>query len=721
MDDVIRIDDKWYVLATSSRADDRTRVLKHGETFGLFDRHGDIQHIGIGEQGLYNNGTRFLSQFELSVNQRRPLLLNSTVKKDNSIMTVDLTTPDLYRDGKEIIAKGMLHIFRCKLLWQDVHYEHIRVHNYSDKPLDFCLQINVDSDYNDIFQVRGAHRTHSGEMLTTTYTENELCLGYTGLDNVTRHTRLLFSLPFQTDDGTDARFSLSLEPHQEQDLYISIACDIGDQKAEANSFQHAFVKFNKLNQTVEQKTAGIYTSNEQFNDWLNRAAADLNMLTTHTEHGPYPYAGIPWFSTPFGRDGIITALQYLWLYPEMARGVLAYLAATQASEVNAATDAQPGKILHEARRGEMAELGEIPFKQYYGTIDATPLFIMLADEYYKRTADRPFIESIWPNIERALEWIDHYGDLDGDGFIEYHRESPNGLLQQGWKDSNDSIFHADGTPARGPIALSEVQGYVYQAKKSAARFAHLFGEIARAEMLDQQAEELKKRFNECFWSEEVSTFVIALDGDKQPCQVRSSNAGHVLFSGIASDEYARRTAESLLSDSSFSGWGIRTIDKSALRYNPMSYHNGSIWPHDNAMIAIGLARYGYKDKAMQILTGLFDATIALDLNRLPELFCGFDRLPGQGPTLYPVACSPQAWASGAVFYILQACLGISFSPDKPQIRFKYPQLPDYIQRLQISNMRFGDKVIDLSFRRHPNDVGINVLRKEGDIDVAVYM
>jgi len=345
----------------------------------------------------------------------------------------------------------------------------------------------------------------------------------------------------------------------------------------------------------------------------------------------------------------------------------------------------------------------------------------LADEYYRRTADRAFIEKIWPNIERALEWIDQYGDPDGDGFIEYHRESPNGLLQQGWKDSNDSIFHADGSPAQGPIALSEVQGYVYQAKKSAARFARLFGKTKRAEMLDQQAEELKKRFNECFWSDEISTFIIALDGDKQPCQVRSSNAGHVLFSGIASDEYARRTAESLLANNSFSGWGVRTIDKSALRYNPMSYHNGSIWPHDNAMIAMGLARYGYKDKAIQILTGLFDATIALDLNRLPELFCGFDRLPGQGPTLYPVACSPQAWASGAVFYILQACLGISFSADKPQIRFKHPQLPDYIHRLQISNIRFGEKVIDLSFRRHPNDVGINVLRKEGDIDVAVYM
>lgn len=721
MDDVILIDDQWYVLATSSLADDRTRVLKHGETFGLFDRQGDIQHIGIGEQGLYNDGTRFLSQFELAVNQRRPLLLNSTIKKDNSIMTIDLTTPDLYHDGKLIISKGMLHIFRCKLLWQGVHYEHIRVHNYSDKHHDFCLQINVDSDYNDIFQVRGAHRKNSGQLLETTYTEKELCLGYVGLDNITRHTRIYFSLPFQTDNGSDARFSLALDPHQVQDLYISIACDVGDQKTEISNFLDAFVKFNKVTHSVDQKTANIYTSNEQFNDWLNRAAADLNMLTTHTEHGPYPYAGIPWFSTPFGRDGIITALQYLWLYPEMARGVLAYLAATQAIEHDAATDAQPGKILHETRKGEMAELGEIPFKQYYGTIDATPLFIMLADEYYKRTADRPFIESIWPNIERALEWIDNYGDLDGDGFIEYHRESPDGLLQQGWKDSNDSIFHADGTPAKGPIALSEVQGYVYQAKKSAARFAHLFGEVSRAATLNQQAEELKERFNRCFWSEDISTFVIALDGDKQPCQVRSSNAGHVLFSGIASDEYARRTAESLLSDSSFSGWGIRTIDKSALRYNPMSYHNGSIWPHDNSMIAMGLARYGYKDKAMQILTGLFDVTIALDLNRLPELFCGFDRLPGQGPTLYPVACSPQAWASGAVFYVLQACLGISFSPDKPQIRFKYPQLPDYIHRLQITNMRFGDSVIDLAFRRHPNDVGINVLRKEGDIDVAVYM
>lgn len=721
MDDVIRIDDKWYVLATSSRADDRTRVLKHGETFGLFDRHGDIQHIGIGEQGLYNDGTRFLSQFELSINQRRPLLLNSTIKKDNSIMTIDLTTPDLYEAGELIIAKGMLHIFRCKLLWQGVQYEHIRLHNYAEQALNYRLHVNIDSDFNDIFEVRGAHREKSGQRLQPTYSDTDLCLSYLGLDKVARHTRIHFSEPFQTYDGSEVKFFLSLGPHQEQDLYISISCDVGKQKNDVVSYHEALAEFNKQIEEVKQKTANIYTSNEQFNDWTNRAAADLNMLTTHTRFGPYPYAGIPWFSTAFGRDGIITALQYLWLYPDMARGVLAYLAATQATETNAASDAQPGKILHETRSGEMAELGEIPFKQYYGTIDATPLFIVLADEYYKRSADRPFIESIWPNIERALDWIDYHADLDGDGFVEYQQKSANGLVQQGWKDSNDSIFHADGRPAEGPIALSEVQGYVYQAKKAAARFARLFGELDRAITLDLQAEELKIRFNESFWCEELSTFVIALDGDKQACQVRSSNSGHVLFSGIASDEYARRTAETLLSEHSFSGWGIRTIDNSTLRYNPMSYHNGSIWPHDNAIIAMGLARYGFKDKAMQVLTGLFDATIAMDLNRLPELFCGFDRLPGQSPTLYPVACSPQAWASGAVFYILQSCLGITFSAEKPQIHFHYPQLPDYIHRLQITNMRFGDKVIDLAFRRHPNDVGINVLRKEGDIDVAVYM
>lgn len=721
MDDAILIDEKWYVLATSSRADDRTRVLKQGETFGLFDRHGDIQHIGIGDQGLYHTGTRFLSRFELSINQHRPMLLNSTVKKDNSLMFIDLTTPDLYVSGQCSIPKGTLHIFRCKLLMEGVQHEHIRLQNFSGKEIHFTMEFEFAADYNDIFQVRGLQRKKSGELLPVTCADKEICLGYHGLDGVTRHTHIHFSIKPEMNDGHMAQFPISLQPHQQQEFYISIACEIDGYKPEALPYLEAMQKINKITEQFNVTTADIYTSNEQFNDWINRSAADLHMLTTFTEHGAYPYAGVPWFSTAFGRDGIITALQYLWLYPEIAKGVLAFLAATQATEHNPAFDAEPGKILHETRKGELAELGEIPFKQYYGTIDATPLFIILAGEYYERTGDRTFIESIWPNIEQALMWIDRYCDRDGDGFIEYGRESSNGLLQQGWKDSDDSIMHQDGSLAKGPIALCEVQGYVYKAKQTVAKFARLFGEKERASQLMQQAETLKQKFNKMFWCEELSTFALALDGDKQPCKVRSSNAGHLLYTEIVSEEYARRTSETLLSKTSFSGWGIRTLANSEVNYNPMSYHNGSIWPHDNAITVMGLARYGFHDEAIQILTGLFDASIALDLNRLPELFCGFDRLEGQGPTLYPVACSPQAWASGAVFQMLQACLGMSFSAEKPQIQFKRPQLPDFINRLQITNLRFGNGVIDLAFRRHPNDVGINILRKEGDIDVAVFM
>ena len=720
MDDVILIDDQWYVLATSSRTDDGTRVLKQGETFALFDRYGDIQHIGIGDHGLYHAGTRFLSQYELSINQRRPLLLNSTVISDNSIMTVDVTTPDLFEGDKHIVPKGTLHVFRSKVICNNVYHEHIRVQNFSGSQTSVTLEFVFNADYNDIFQVRGIHRKESGEMLATTYDNNEIVMGYHGLDGVVRRTHVQFNMQAVMHEGGRAQFPIILEPHEKKELYIQISSEVNGKVPETGSYFEAWQHTRRGIESLNATTANIYTSNEQFNEWLNRSAADLHMLTTFTDHGAYPYAGVPWFSTAFGRDGIITALQYLWLYPEMAKGVLNFLAVTQAREHDPKHDAEPGKILHETRQGEMAELGEIPFKQYYGSVDSTPLFIILAGEYYDRTGDRSFIESIWPNIELAVKWIDIYGDYDDDGYIEYARESENGLVQQGWKDSNDSVFHEDGTLAKAPIAICEVQGYVYQAKLTVARLARMFGEVEWASQLEQQAQTLKERFNRDFWCEELATFALALDGDNRQCKVKTSNVGHLLYSGIVDQEHVARVVETLMTETSFSGWGIRTLDKTEVCYNPMSYHNGSIWPHDNAITMMGLAKYGFRDKAMQIMTGLFDASIALDLHRLPELFCGFERLPGQGPTLYPVACSPQAWASGAVFQMLQACLGISFSADKPQIHFKFPQLPDYLERLQITNLRFPGGVIDLAFHIHPNDVGINVLRKEGDIEVAIY-
>ena len=718
--DVIQIEDKWYVLATSSRADDRTRVLKHGETFGVFDRLGDIHHVGVAEQGVYHEGARFLSELGLTVNGERPLLLNSTVRTDNSLLQVNLTNPDLMQQGRRHVPTGTVHIARRTFLWQAAHYEELRLFNYGRHEVELELALGFDADYADIFEVRGVTRAARGHLLPPRWQGQILELGYRGLDGVTRRTRIRFGRRPDVHEAGRAVFRLRLPPQEGTRIDFTIAFETGEAPL-LETFAGARGELQQVVEARSRQAAEVHTSNEQFNDWVNRSAADLHMLITETEHGPYPYAGVPWYSTPFGRDGIITALQYLWLYPELARGVLAFLAAHQADEEDPRRDAEPGKILHELRHGEMAALGEVPFQRYYGTVDATPLFVMLAGAYYERTGDRPFLEAIWPNIERALEWIDRYGDRDGDGFVEYERRCEHGLANQGWKDSHDSVFHADGRLAEGPIALCEVQGYVYAARRAAAELAGVFGEVERARSLHVQADDLRRRFNEAFWCEELSTFVLALDGDKRPCRVVTSNAGHALFTGIAAEEYARRTGETLLAEPAFNGWGVRTVAKGAPRYNPMSYHNGSVWPHDNALIAAGLARYGYADQALRILTGLFDASIMVDLHRLPELFCGFTRQPGQGPTRYPVACEPQAWAAGAVFHLLQACLGLRFSPRKPQITFSYPRLPAWLDRVEIRNLRVGGGTIDLALRRHPLDVGINVLRKDGDIDVAVIV
>jgi glycogen debranching enzyme len=428
---------------------------------------------------------------------------------------------------------------------------------------------------------------------------------------------------------------------------------------------------------------------------------------------------VPWFSTPFGRDGVITGLQTLWINPDIARGVLEFLAATQADEVNEVRESQPGKILHEMRNSEMARLGEVPFGKYYGSVDSTPLFVVLAGAYWDRMGDRAFLGRMWPHVERALGWIDNYGDCDGDGFVEYSRHSPTGLIQQGWKDSSDSIFHADGTLATAPIALCEVQGYVYDARLRAAAMADVLGKPDRAAQLRRQAEDLRCAFEEQFWCEEIGTYAIALDGRKQQCRVRSSNPGHTLFSRIADPARARRVAEQLVGGEMFSGWGIRTIGVNEARFNPMAYHNGTVWPHDTGLAAAGFSRYGFDDLISAPFSGLFEAAVAVDNHRMPELFCGFQRRTGESPTLYPVACSPQAWASGVVFHLIQACLRLSVDESERRLSIHRASLPPFLTYLRVMNLSLPFGSIDLLFEQHLLDVSVTVLRKHGDFEVRV--
>jgi glycogen debranching enzyme len=720
-EDVIQIAEHYYIRATSSRADERTRVLKHGDTFGVFDRYGDVHPIGLGEQGLFHEGTRHLSRLEVRLGKLRPLLLSSTVNEANDILAVDLTNPDITsEDGHIQLPRGVLHVLKSKFIWQGACYEKLRLSNYGLGAVSLSVTIRFDADFVDIFEVRGSRREKRGRLLEALVENGTCILGYEGLDKVVRRTTLEFQPRPTSLDGGSARFDLSLAAQESETIYMLASCQATQRPrpvGKAHDEAHAALAHSV--EAAQRPQATVMTGNQQFNRWINRSTADLQMMITQTEHGLYPYAGVPWFSTVFGRDGIITALQMLWLNPEVARGVLGYLAAAQADGSSARQDAEPGKILHETRAGEMAALGEIPFGRYYGSVDSTPLFVMLAGAYYQRTADRAFMEKLWPHIERALQWMETSGDPDGDGFLEYARKSANGLVQQGWKDSHDSVFHQDGTMAEPPIALCEVQGYAYAAWQAAAEISSVLGDRARCDMLHGRARQLRERFEEAFWLPDLGTYALALDGKKRPCRVRSSNPGHCLYTGIAGPARAQQVARTLLDQASFSGWGIRTLAAGEARYNPMSYHNGSIWPHDNALATAGLARYGLREEPLRVMEGLFTAANFLDLHRMPELFCGFPRRAGEGPTLYPVACLPQAWASGTVFMLLQACLGMSIDTPAREIRFENPALPEWLPVVRIGNLRVAEGSADLLLERHPHDVGVTVLRREGRIRVTV--
>ncbi len=711
---------QFYISASNSLSQLGIQALKQGDTFAVFNPYGDILSWKKSPEGLFHNETRHLSRLDLTLNGHTPLLLSSDIQDDNAVLTVDMTNPDLHDGARLTLAKDMVHVLRSKYLWQGTCYERISIRNFSEKTERISLGLAFDADFADLFEVRGHTRARRGSQRAKRRADNTVALLYRGLDGLARETVLRFDPVPDALTLSEARFDFDIGPAERRTLFLTISCAADEAaKTPARSFFTCLRAARRALRVAVQDVATVETSNTAFNELLCRSFSDLYMLMSPTGHGLYPYAGIPWFSAPFGRDGIITALQMLSIDPGIAKGVLGFLAETQATEVDPAADAEPGKILHEARKGEMANLGEVPFRRYYGSVDATPLFVLLAGLYFERTGDLETVSALWPHIEAALDWIDGPGDPDGDGFVEYQRQNADGLANQGWKDSHDSVFHDDGETAVGPIALCEVQAYVYAAKRTAVSMARAMGMATTAAILDTQANSLREKFDAKFWCEDLSTYALALDGKKRPCRVRSSNAGHALFAGLATPEKAARVAQILTDRDGFSGWGVRTLARSEPRYNPMSYHNGSVWPHDNALIALGLARYGMKDQVLQILRGLFDSSSYFEQRRLPELFCGFVRRRHKGPTNYPVACSPQAWASAAPFALLQACLGLEFDYQADQIIFSAPRLPEFLDRVCIRGLTLGDSRVDVLLRRHNNDVAVNVLARTGSVRVIV--
>jgi glycogen debranching enzyme len=710
---------QFYIPAREALDGGRPARLKHGDTFAVLERAGDLLAWDGNPDGVYHRDTRHLSHFEIRLNGARPMMLSSNMDDDNAALTVDLTNPDFFEDDKLTLPKDTIHISRSKFVWNGAIYERLSIFNYDDRERRLRISATFDCDFADLFEARGQKRPAKGLKQSEVADKSSVRFAYAGLDNINRSTEIAFYPAPDLIERSFALYDFTIAPQDRRVIFVRVLCNPGDAPAFTDRiFFRSLVSSRRALRAASSRPLHISSTSTLMDDVVSRSMADLTMLVTDTEHGPYPYAGIPWFSTAFGRDGIITALMMLWVDPTIAQGALRYLAATQAKEVDPYRDAEPGKILHETRAGEMAILREVPFGLYYGSVDSTPLFVLLAGEYYRRTGDTALIREIWPNILAALKWIDEFGDVDGDGFVEYNRQRDTGLANQGWKDSLDSVFHEDGSFAQGPIALCEVQAYVFGAWNAAAEMAVGLGRADEAAGFRGRAEDIRVRFEAEFWSEEIGTYALALDGGKRRCEVRSSNAGHALLTGIASAERAEQVTAVLMDPSSFSGWGIRTIATSGARYNPMSYHNGSIWPHDNGLIALGMARYGHKDAVLKLLTGLIDAAGKIELQRLPELFCGFGRRQRQGPVGYPVSCSPQAWAAATPLALLQATLGLSFNHQQSEVLFDRPLLPAFIDRLHLRGLQLGEAGADLVLSRHGEDVALTVLDRRGDLRIV---
>ena len=692
------------------------RLIKEGDLFLLTNQAGNIRKNTDVQYGLYTKDTRFLSRYELFVDNNKPFIL-SFGETEDSINKIYLTNENITKsESEEALIK------REQIIFNGMVYDRILIKNYFSQLLTLKLTLKAESDYLDIFQVRNyLKEKRLGIILNPYKVKNGIVLGYLGKDGVRRETEL----KILTGEGevykNRIEFSFKLKRMQEKELTIGIIPRVeGPKLTNKNiiSFERAQKKIRSNYKKWEEDSLIIKTDNKNFNQLINRGLSDLKLLLTDLEEGFIPIAGIPWYAVPFGRDSIITSLQTLMVNIKIAKGTLKTLARFQGKEVNKDTEEEPGKIMHEIRFGELAHLSLIPHTPYYGTIDATLLFLILAVEYFHWTGDLPFIRKVLPNLFAALEWIDKYGDIDQDGYIEYNPKNTKWAANQGWKDSTNSSVHQDGSLAVPPIALVEVQGYVYHAKKGMAEIFFYLGEKDKAEKLEKDARKLKDKFNRDFWVEERKYFAFGLDYQKKQIASITSNPGHCLYSGIVSQDRSEAVVKKLLSNEMFSGWGIRTMGENEVGYDPMSYHNGSVWPHDNSIIINGLTRYNYCREAIEVINGLIKASQYFKYNRLPELFCGFSQKETQRPIEYPVACSPQAWACGSIYLIIQSLLGINADVINNRIYLK-PILPDKINKIEIKNLKTGNNRVDFMLTKGKDRIKLSDVKIEGNIELVL--
>ncbi|MDQ4004762.1 MAG: amylo-alpha-1,6-glucosidase [Actinomycetota bacterium] len=696
-------------------------AVKEGDVFLYTDVEGNLsdrRELGL---GLYHRDTRYLSHWKLRISGREPILLSSSAERVY-VSHVDLTNPDLEDPDGSVIPQHTLNVRRTRAI-RGALYERIRTKNYNGEAIELAIDLTFGADFSDLFEVRGLAHGQGGTHEPPSATKEYVEFAYLGEDQVRRTTRITFGTPASRvevrGDVVEVSFRVRLAAHETKTISLVIEPTSDDVRPKVTDFDDVVHSLRHSYEDWERESTQIRTDNEMFDQLLTRGLRDLRALYTPMDGGGIIAAGIPWYVAVFGRDSLITAHQMLMLSPRPARESLRLLASRQGTEMDDWRDEEPGKILHEIRQGELARSGFLPHTPYYGSVDATPWFLILLAQHFRWTNDLGLVKELLPAAEAALTWIDEYGDMDGDGFVEYRSRSPRGLRNHGWKDANDSMVHEDGVLAEPPIALAEVQAYVYMAKTRMADVYAALGDYERSVRLKDQATVLRKRFQEAFWMEDQHFLAGALDGSKRQVRTIMSNPGHALYCGILDGEKASAVAHRLFDPDMFSGWGIRTMSKSAVAYNPMSYHNGTVWPHDNALIAAGLKRYGYMEETNRIASALFEVAQFADYMRLSELFCGFTRRTPSPPVQYPVACSPQAWAAGAPFLLLQAMLGISAVAHENLLTVNKPHLPPWLNEVELRNLRVGDSTLSLVFRREGDITGFSLLSREGDVRVIM--